>query len=156
VSYGLLIRGEADLICVTKAGVFHEVEIKVSRSDLRADLRKRRAHEDPLISFVWFAVPEELEKDALELLHERFGIVAVCEQPKRPGCTMTKVVRRPRKSEHCKGKPSQDTIIKLLRLGVMRMWTRGICQDNLQRQIRELHLENRQLKDAITEATTAP
>jgi hypothetical protein len=156
VSYGLLIRGEADLICVTKAGVFHEVEIKVSRSDLRADLRKRRAHEDPLISFVWFAVPEELEKDALELLHERFGIVAVCEQPKRPGLTWTKVVRRPKKSEHCKGKPSPDTIIKLLRLGVMRMWTRGICQDNLQRQIRELYLENRQLKDAIAEATQAP
>lgn len=36
--------GESDFIAVTRAGMIHEVEVKVSRSDFKADLKKVNRH----------------------------------------------------------------------------------------------------------------
>jgi hypothetical protein len=157
VSYGLLIRSEADLICATKSGVFHEVEIKVSRSDLKADLKKRYAHEEPLIAYTWFAVPQELEGDALELLPKRYGLVVVHEDLKRPDTApmRTRIIRKPQKNPKYTKKPTDAELIKLLRLGVMRMWTNATPMHVLQQQIHNLYQENKRLRSEL-EATKCP
>jgi hypothetical protein len=157
VSYGLLIRGEADLICASKAGIFHEVEIKVSRSDLKADQKKRYAHEDPRVAYTWFAVPQELESDALELLPERYGLVVVHEDCQHPDTAplRTKIVRMPQKNPKYTRKPTDADMIKLLRLGVMRMWTNAVPIYVLQQQNHELYLENNRLRAELG-ATECP
>ena len=43
VWWGWGLRHECDLVVMTKTGYAYEVEIKVSRSDLKADLKKRWA-----------------------------------------------------------------------------------------------------------------
>jgi hypothetical protein len=152
VSYGILLAGEADLICVSKAGVFHEVEIKVSVSDLKRDALKRHGHEDRLISFTWFAVPQELETVAETSLPTRYGIVSVrTVVDSRGERTVTHVVRKPKRNPSCTKKPTVEIINKLLRLGVIRMWSRGVTQESLLGQIRELATENHRLQDALKE-----
>ena len=37
---GLMTRGEMDIVSMTKSGLFHEFEIKISRSDFLADKKK--------------------------------------------------------------------------------------------------------------------
>ncbi|MEN6535475.1 MAG: hypothetical protein ABFD89_17560 [Bryobacteraceae bacterium] len=132
VSWGLLSHGEADLLCLSKSGVFHEVEIKISKSDLIADAKKHRGHEHANVPYCWFAVPTALVEVAKQALDIRFGIVECWlkpwpwEHPKDALPTYdTRVIRRPKRYAHARdSKPTQDEIIKFLRLGVMRMWTR--------------------------------
>ena len=77
-AFSVFEHGEADLLCLSKSNTLHEVEIKVSASDLMADSKKGPyAHHNRLVSYVWFAVPESLIPVALSNLDERFGIVAV-------------------------------------------------------------------------------
>lgn len=131
VSYAVLQRGEADLLCLSKSGTFHEVEIKVSRTDLRADAKKRFGHQNSMVSYTWFAVPVELEPDAIEIVPKRYGIVVV----DRPHALSPKAwlrdrnetrVVRPAKRFLMPGarKPTDAEIIKFLRTGVIRMWSK--------------------------------
>lgn len=122
VTYGLgySLNHECDLLCMSKAGVLHEVEIKVSKADMRADKRKHYDHWCPLVSFVWFAVPLGLEECALQEVDNRFGIVVVADVGNH---FSTRVVRRP-KHNPIAVKPTPEQREKLLRLGVMRMWSR--------------------------------
>lgn len=131
VSYAIPIRGEVDLLCLSKTGTFHEVEIKVSKSDLRADSKKWHAHQNAIVSYTWFAVPEELETAAMEVLPERFGLVVVEPFPNPNGYLylksrlQTRVARRAKKwVQPGSRKPTNDEIIRFLRTGVIRMWTR--------------------------------
>jgi hypothetical protein len=131
VSYAVLSNGEADLLCLSGSGVFHEVEIKVSKSDLIADKKKRRGHENRLVAYTWFAVPVELESVALQHVPERFGIVVVEHWPNphgyawMAGRTQTRVVRKARKwTQPGSRKPSDTEVIRFLRTGVIRMWSR--------------------------------
>ena len=57
---------EADLVCMTKAGYLHEIEIKVSRSDFKADFKKRKhlylskqlnITTDRIPNYFWYACP---------------------------------------------------------------------------------------------------
>ena len=127
VSWGLPgICGEVDLLCLSAARVLHEVEIKVSRADLLADKRKAHGHAHKCVAYSWFAVPEELAADALELVPDRFGIVTVrwreANQHHEKGRYFTRVERRPKRQ---KGDKIDDkTERQLLRLGVMKMWSR--------------------------------
>ena len=62
VSWGL-INHEADLLVLKPSGWAEEVEIKISRSDLRRDLKKNRGRghmSSDLIWKLWFAVPAEM------------------------------------------------------------------------------------------------
>ena len=144
VSWGLIRDGhEVDLLCLSKAGVFHEVEIKVSRADLKADKRKATGgHKSTQIHCVWFAVPDvaELVEDALELAPDFAGVVAVHidnkwtprfdamgdskqQKQKNYQVVTTPVVRKP-KMNPLAVKPTPAEVLKFLRLGCMRSWTR--------------------------------
>lgn len=77
------IYHECDLLALSRAGVLHEIEIKISRSDLLADAEKRHAHESPAISKLWYAVPKELEEFALEHIPGTAGLIRC--YPRRSG-----------------------------------------------------------------------
>jgi hypothetical protein len=67
---------ECDLLWVTRSGWGHEIEIKISRADLKADLKKDHQHIHGLISYLWFAIPDTL-RDCIDLVPERAGIFLV-------------------------------------------------------------------------------
>lgn len=130
MAFSVFEHGEADLLCLSKSNTLHEVEIKVSASDILAERKKGpHAHQNVLVSHVWFAVPEKLVPFAASNIDERFGIVAVYHKvysAKKLFSRMhTKVIRKPRKNTmpHHR-KPNSDEVIRLLRTGVNRMWSR--------------------------------
>jgi hypothetical protein len=61
VANGWCLRHEADMIVLRPSGLCDEVEIKVTRSDIRADAKKPYGHwENRRVARVWFAVPDTL------------------------------------------------------------------------------------------------
>jgi hypothetical protein len=68
---------ECDLLILSQRNYATEVEIKISRSDLRADLKKSHGHNSVKIKNLWFAVPFELVPDAAELAPLRAGILGI-------------------------------------------------------------------------------
>lgn len=126
VAWSLLSHGEADLVCLSKSRVFHEVEIKVTKSDLRADRKKFRAHENAIIAYTWFAVPPFLEAFALEQLEERYGLIVVKPWPEpNTDRHFTHIVRRPTKyTGPGARKPTEREIERFYRAGIIRMWSR--------------------------------
>ena len=127
VSWGIGLSHEADLLCLSAAGVFHEVEIKVTLADLRAERNKRHTHYNKYIRHLWFAIPDTIDIDAVKI-PDYAGLVVVSMYDVRgKDFFKTKIIRRPRPKRR-KGaiyeKPSERMIEKFLRLGVMRMWSR--------------------------------
>lgn len=125
VSWGLL-NYEADLLCLSKSGVFHEVEIKISKSDMISDSNKKFYHRDPKIGRLWFAYPMYLVNSVLDLVPEWAGIVGVeLFLVKDKFIYKTNTIQRPRPNmRHYETRnPDQREIISFLRLGVIRMWS---------------------------------
>jgi hypothetical protein len=153
VSYGLLHHGEADLICMSKSHVFHEVEIKVRKSDIKSDFKKRYQHDSIHIKYAWFAVPAALEDFALSVIPSHFGLVVVYEVTNKwsESKLLTRVVRRPKKNHKWKAPPSVDTIIKFLRLGVLRMWSESLYTDTLRKSYFKIAEENKVLCQKLTQ-----
>lgn len=135
IGWGLGLRHEADLLCLSNNDVFHEVEIKVSMSDLKHDKDKIHNHYSKFIKYLWFAIPETLSiEKALEEIPEYSGLVQVkiyysehlYYQKYSKQKYLTKIIRKPGRSRpkmKLYEKPSQHIIEKFLRLGVLRMWT---------------------------------
>jgi hypothetical protein len=107
---------EADLLVVTQSMWCYEIEIKVSKSDIKADMRKRHQHRGPVIRKAWFAVPVELAGD--ENIPGYRGVLA-CSVGLRRECYE---VRSPSINKLAR-KLTPDEYLKLLRLMVYRVWT---------------------------------
>jgi hypothetical protein len=139
VSWGLGLRHEADMLIVSKSGYCDEIEIKVTASDIKADLGKRYDHwEDPRIARVWFAVPAAL-KDCPHI-PQRAGILSVrrCAwrvdaegvgawrdwMPEDGGYTDFVDVVRPAalRDKATRRKLSDADRLRLAELGAMRVW----------------------------------
>ena len=71
-----MFRHECDLLIVTKAGYAYEVEIKVSRADMKQDELKSHHHESKIISRLYFAIPKALLKH-IDLIPGNAGIISV-------------------------------------------------------------------------------
>jgi hypothetical protein len=122
---------EADVLIVRpKTGYCIEVEIKISKSDLKADLKKWHNHSSSRIKELWFCMPENMIELAIELLPEHIGLLAVCELEAvnnkelnyyLPATRYLSVKRQPTIIN--KSVPfEQKDINKLLHLGIMRIW----------------------------------
>ena len=61
VSWGFTSH-ECDLLIMSKSGYLIEVEIKVSLPDLKKDLLKKHGHKEDRIKYLYFAIPQKLEK----------------------------------------------------------------------------------------------
>lgn len=121
VSWGFL-RYEADLLIISKAGYLTEVEIKVSLSDLKRDLDKKHSHDDPKIKYLYFAIPEKLEKH-IQYIPEKAGIYIVRSRKGYDGDNYKYVdcIRIAKENKLCKAIDIYDRYT-LARLGALRIW----------------------------------
>lgn len=118
VWWGMGFKHECDLLVLTKTGFAYEVEIKISRSDLKADLKKRTGHHSTKIRKLYFAIPERL-KPCIDLIPERAGILVVHEHGTMPGAVRK---FREAKSVETARRFTTEERIKLAELGTMRIW----------------------------------
>ncbi len=79
VSWAFGSLHECDLLSLSKSGYATEIEIKVSKADLLKDKEKRHSHENDLISYFYFAVPEKLKEIALAEIPVRAGLYVIEE-----------------------------------------------------------------------------
>jgi len=112
---------EADVISLTPSGYATEIEIKVSKSDLLRDKRKRHNHKSKLFKYLYFAVPEKLQNTALEVIPERAGLLVVVEN--NYGTYSVRNIKKVREAEcnkmvQCWDYPRR---FKLAKLGAMRI-----------------------------------
>lgn len=127
IGWGLGLEHEADLLCLSNNDMFHEVEIKVSMSDLKHDKDKVHNHYSKFIKYLWFAIPETLSiEKALEEIPSYSGLIQVRSYYSETYSKQkysTKIIRKPSKKKKLYEKPPQHIVEKFLRLGVLRMWT---------------------------------
>jgi hypothetical protein len=127
-----LFRHELDLLIVRKSGCAVEVEIKISKSDLKKDAEKRHGHIDPRnrIGHLYFAVPMKLLEAAIEHAPQEAGIITVQPATRWNMDTgkydelsflQAKIVR-PAIKRRDAGKFTQSEIEYIARLGCMRIW----------------------------------
>jgi hypothetical protein len=135
-SWGLQLS-EADIYAVSKTGVTHEVEVKVSAGDLRADARKQRWKNKPIewqSNFYWLAVPAELAVLAAERAAQIDGCgVYVVHAPDDAvdwrnmlygQCVRMIAARR----HECSRADGRDLRNKVWRLAALRYWDRLISR----------------------------
>jgi len=121
VSWGLNLRHECDLLILDDKGRFTEVEIKVTRSDLKADLKKTHGHSSKIISRLIFAVPHELLEFSLDVIPSRAGLITV-KWDHYGGRFEAQWQRRCRHCKHFE-KTGPETVLKFMSLGCMRIWS---------------------------------
>lgn len=141
VSWGIGIH-ECDLLVIRDSGYAIEVEIKISKSDLRADAKKRHQHRDlsNRIKELYFAIPDYLE-DCIEYIPERAGVLVLTRNEWGLQCC-TK--RRAKINTNCRQFTTEEKL-KVAHLGTMRIW-------NLKRQIkREAAKRKKEYKVPIKE-----
>jgi hypothetical protein len=120
---------ECDLFVLTPAGWAWEVEIKVTKADLKNDAKKWHGHNNRKIKFLYFALPDYL-RDFTDLVPERAGIIIVdSAEPavdKYNGRTyiwprLCHTIRKPRANKEAT-KLSDFERYKVARLGALRIW----------------------------------
>lgn len=121
VSWGLGLRHEADLLVLDKHERFTEIEIKISKSDLKADFKKLHNHSSAFIGRLIYAVPEDLVEYAKELVPKKCGIISV-NWNKFSGKFEAKWARNCKHNKYVE-KPDAKVIKKFLQLGCMRIWS---------------------------------
>lgn len=114
VWWGMGLNHECDIFILTPSGYAYEVEIKTSKSDLIADLKKPHLHNSTLIKKLYFAIPKKLE-NCVDFIPGHAGVLIVSDggylEKKREAINNEKAVKL--KEIHKQ---------KLLHLGVMRVW----------------------------------
>jgi len=120
-----LVRFETDIISVTKSGYATGVEIKVSKSDMKADFRKHHHMQIKRLpktfdlfykpfKYFYYAFPHYLYDDLKELVPKRFGILTV------HGLNHVRMRREAKFLFNTKW--TNKMILNLLRLGTMRIY----------------------------------
>lgn len=125
VHWGLGFNHELDLLSISMpAHIGTEIEIKISKHDLKRDLEKGHRHEDPRIRQLYFAGPVELQEAFFEYAPKEAGIITVyfnddMKEHYRYQCSIRRNAK-PRKNF----RPfTEKEIAQLLRLGNMRYWS---------------------------------
>lgn len=120
ISWGAGIH-ECDLLIVRKSGAAIEVEIKVSRSDLKKDLDKPHHHNDKRVKELYFAIPDYL-KNCIEFIPEHAGILLISRNTRwgYDGLLCEKLRDPTPNKGHTKFTP--DEVLNIARLGTMRIW----------------------------------
>lgn len=124
VSWGMGLH-ECDLLVCTKAGYLWEVEIKVSKADLKKDAEKRHGHRNPKIKHLYFAIPNYLE-DCIEHIPAHAGIITVAPADQKVWGRV-KQIRAP-ETNRAATPLDYNARYTLARLGAMRIWS---LKDNL-------------------------
>ena len=120
VSWGLLFY-EVDLLVVTPSNYCYEIEIKTSRSDLKADMQKRHGHNSKKMRRLYFAIPDYM-KSNIEFIPARAGILMVSAPYENASNLKCKCVRDPVNNNEAQ-KLSDADRFQVARLGTMRIWS---------------------------------
>jgi hypothetical protein len=113
VSYGYLPY-EADMLVLSDSNYVWEVEIKISRSDLLRDKKKRHQHDSIKIRKLWFAIPEKLSS-------------CICHIPEKAGVLVIdfdgRVTENRKPTINSSAVCASDAQrFQLARLGAIRIW----------------------------------
>lgn len=119
VSWGLYLKHECDMLVLDKQNRFTEIEIKISKSDLKADFSKKHGHKSKIISRLVYAIPENLLETALELLPNDSGIIIVKYYNGYYKAFWHRHARHKKNTEEI----PTSTINKFYQLGCMRIWS---------------------------------
>ena len=127
--WSTILRFEADLLVLTNAGYATCIEIKVSKSDLKNDLKKNHIKALPSkkqfffgkFKYFYYAVPPELEQEALAQIPDFAGLYVVGKDARRKGRFSVRTARKPK--HLFTNKWSDKERLQLLRLGAMRILT---------------------------------
>ena len=126
-----ILKFETDMLVVSKSGYATGFEIKVSKSDLKNDLKKDQILNIDKIfksksgiefyygkfKYFYYAVPTELQEIALKLIPEFCGLYTLEKTNKK---FIFKEVKKPTKLHNYKWNDSE--IFEILRLGTMRIY----------------------------------
>ena len=69
VSWGFL-NHEADLLVLSNQGYLTEIEIKRAWQDFKKDFTKDHTHEDPRLTYFYYAVPEKIIPAVMQYLYK--------------------------------------------------------------------------------------
>jgi hypothetical protein len=125
VSWGFGYLGhECDMLIVSGSGYATEIEIKISKSDLKRDLSKGHNHKSDLIKSLFYAVPIELFECAVEFLPKDVGIMTIEMIYPLQFIPFTKTtIARPCTRKDRFRKITERELMQLMRLGCMRIFT---------------------------------
>ena len=139
ISWGAGLH-ECDLLIINKNNIATEVEIKISKSDLKADFKKKHRWEfinemyrfkpTKCIKFMYYAVPENLVETAVQLLPSQIGILVV-KKIVEPKYRMSSIIvtyykcfYHRRAVGHKLFEPMADKqVMNIGRLAAMRIWS---------------------------------
>lgn len=77
ISHGMYLH-ECDLLVMNGRNYGVEVEIKISKADVKKDAKKKHGHESNKIRRLFFAIPESLfTDDVVAMIPERAGIFVI-------------------------------------------------------------------------------
>ena len=115
LSFGLFPY-ELDLCILNRNLYASEVEIKISKSDLKADAKKNHHHDrnGNYIKYLWFAMPEKMNC-CLDLVPDRAGIYLVDSKGH------VRIARKPKQNKLVK-RWDYKMAFRLARLGTIRLW----------------------------------
>lgn len=104
---------ECDILSLTKSNYATEYEIKVSKSDFKADKKKKHKHNSLFIKYFCYVVPLEMKAFAEERLEEGQGLIIVTDKLKLSYVALPK-------EQKCV-KWTDEERLKLAHLGCMRI-----------------------------------
>lgn len=122
VWWGLDFAHECDLVILTPADYAYEVEIKISKQDIKNDLEKSHGHYSEYLKRLYFAIPEELE-GCIDLIPERAGVLSLRRRRDNHRHIEGKIteLRKPKVNIYAR-KFSEMKRRKLYHLAAMRIW----------------------------------
>ena len=122
ISWGAGLH-ECDLLILTASNWATEVEIKVSRADLKKDAGKEHGHVSDRIKFLYFAIPDHL-LDCIEFIPDRAGIILITARDmQHPELGFRASLHRQAQANPTAKKWTDMQRINMGRLGCMRIWT---------------------------------
>jgi len=116
-----VVNHECDILALSDRGYAHEVEIKISLGDVKADLKKVHGHVDGKIKCFWFAMPSELCEKAEAFVPERAGILSVGWN----GRENVKIYRKPMVNRQALPWPWHERC-RLARAVMIRYWSESV------------------------------
>jgi len=117
INFGTSADHECDLIIIKRSGYAEEIEIKMSKSDLKADFKKKHGHIDERLQHLYYAMPVELYEQCKELIPEYAGVFTITKYEDRGFARCVKSAPK----KQCR-KLTTEEQLKIARLGVMRIW----------------------------------
>lgn len=132
VSWGLNGEYEKDLVIVRKSGWAIEIEIKISKADVKKDLTKNHTHDSKLMKELYFAIPDTLYNDSvIDMIPEKAGIIVVkttARSANTPENSIqgfrANIVRQAKQNKQSR-KLLEEEIKQVMRLGNLRYWSRS-------------------------------